>query len=52
MEYRAVLHNPKNGRKTIESIWFSTRAEAEQTGKDGLNFYGATHYAIEESQGS
>ena len=48
VEYRAVLHNPKNGNKVVESLWFESRDKAERTGKTGLDFFGGTHYTIEE----
>lgn len=45
--YRAIVHNPGNGRKLIESVWLDTEKEAEKVGKMGVKFYSGSHYTIE-----
>lgn len=50
-QYRAVLHNPTNGRPSIESIWVNDLTEAQRVGKNGLEFYGGTTFTIEDTNG-
>jgi hypothetical protein len=49
-KYRAVLHFHKTAnRKVIESVWFETEAEAKKAGDNGLVFYGAERFTIENN---
>lgn len=48
MRYKAVLHEVKSGLKSIDSIWVNTEEEAQKIGENGLSFYGAKRFTIEE----
>lgn len=49
MKYRAVLHKVNSGREKVESVWVESKEIAERMGETGLEFYGGTHFTIEES---
>jgi preprotein translocase subunit SecD len=49
MKYRSVLHMTDSGATRIESIWVDDINEANRMGKSGLDFYGGTHFTIEDN---
>ena len=48
IRYRAVLHNVSSGRETVESVWLKDKEEANKIGEEGVPFYGAERFTIEE----
>ncbi|WP_242289761.1 MULTISPECIES: helix-turn-helix transcriptional regulator [Bacillus cereus group] len=50
IRYRAVLHNVSSGRETVESVWLKDKEEANKIGEEGVPFYGAERFTIEEGK--
>lgn len=50
VKYRVVLQNVGENQIEVPSIWVDDVHEAISIGERGLEFYGGTHYILEEGE--